>query len=133
MLEISPRKVAHIILRSRELGAKVARWDAPGDSVDSDSILEQRGSDETQRELASFIRNLNSDEKAALVATMWIGRDTFDAEDLAEAVATAKAEATTPTEQYLLGVPLLSDYLEAGLEKLGIDPSDDEDDILAHH
>lgn len=133
MLEISPRKVAHVILRARELAAKVGRWDAPGDSADSDTILEQRGSDATRRELAAFIRALNADEKAALVAVMWIGRDTFDASDLDEAVATAKAEATTPTEQYLLGAPLLSDYLEEGLEKLGIDPSDDEDDLLAHH
>jgi hypothetical protein len=42
---------------------------------------------------------------------------------------TARNEATTPTEDYLLGVPLLSDYLEAGLEKLGIEPGDLEEEF----
>ncbi|MGH1331613.1 MAG: DUF3775 domain-containing protein [Paracoccaceae bacterium] len=108
MLEISPRKVAYVILQAREMHA-------------------------AKSELSAFIRGLNTDEQAALVAVMWIGRDTYDAADLDEAMATAREEATIPTEEYLLGVPLLSDYLEEGLEKLGIDPSDDEDDLLAHH
>ena len=43
-----------------------------------------------------------------------------DVKELAEAIATAKQEATTPTEDYLLGIPLLADYLEDGLAKLGI-------------
>ena len=31
---------------------------------------------------------------------------------------------------YLLGIPMLSDYLESGLEKLGIDVSEIEEDFL---
>ncbi len=130
MLNISPRKIAHIIVRAREINAKVARWDMPGDVADSDTILESRSSDATEHELRSFIRNLNDDEKVSLVATMWIGRDTFSADDLEEAKQTAREEATTPTENYLLGVPLLSDYLEDGLEKLGISSMDAEDEFL---
>ena len=60
---------------------------------------------------------------------MWIGRDTYSAEELQEAIATARQEATTPTEDYLLGIPLLGDYLEDGLEKLGVDPGEVEEDI----
>jgi len=130
MLDISPRKVAHIIIRAREFDVKVARWDAPGDDADSDSILENRSSDATESELRSFIRNLNDDEKASLVAVMWIGRSTYSAEELEEAKQTATEEATTPTEDYLMGVPLLSDYLEEGLEKLGISAADAKDDVL---
>ncbi|PHQ96706.1 MAG: hypothetical protein COB40_07495 [Marinosulfonomonas sp.] len=130
MLNISPRKVAHIIVRAREVNVKVARWDSPGDRADSDSILESRSSDATENELRSFIRNLNDDEKASLVAVMWIGRDTYSPEELEEAKQTAREEATTPTEDYLLGVPLLSDYLEEGLEKLGISATDAEDEFL---
>ena len=70
-------------------------------------------------ELRSYISDLNNDEQASLVAIAWIGRDTFDAAELAEAIETAKAEKTSPTEDYLLGMPHLSDYLEAGLEALG--------------
>ncbi|MEE9387178.1 MAG: DUF3775 domain-containing protein [Paracoccaceae bacterium] len=130
MLNISPRKVAHIILRAREFDAKVARWDRPGDVADADTILESRSSDATESELRSFIRNLNDDEKISLVATMWIGRDTFFAAELEEAQQVAAQEATTPTEDYLLGVPLLSDYLEEGLEKLGISARDIEGELI---
>jgi hypothetical protein len=126
-MDISPNKVAFVIVRARELGAKVGRWDTPSDDADADTILESRSSDGTERELASFIRGLNDDEKSALVAIMWIGRETFD--DYDEAFETAKTEATAPTDRYLLGIPLLSDYLESGLETLGVDPSEFEDEI----
>ncbi|MCP5037631.1 MAG: DUF3775 domain-containing protein [Rhodobacteraceae bacterium] len=130
MLDISPRKVARIILRARELGTKVARWDTPGDDADADSILESRSSDGTEAELRSYIADLNRDEQANLVALTWIGRDTFDAAELEEAVATARAERTTPTEDYLMGIPLLSDYLESGLEALGISLEEAGEGIL---
>ncbi|WP_434289996.1 DUF3775 domain-containing protein [Celeribacter sp. SCSIO 80788] len=126
-MDISPHKVAFVIVRARELGAKVARWDTPSDDADGDTILESRPSDGTGRELQSFIRGLNEDEKAALVAIMWIGRETFD--DYGEALETAKQEAIGPTEKYLLGIPLLADYLEDGLESLGVDTSELEDEI----
>ena len=129
MLDIGADKVAFVIVRAREIDAKVGRWDGPGDTADAETILETRRGDATEHELRSFISDLNDDEKAELVAVMWIGRDTFEPEDLAEAIETAKAEATTPTEDYLLGIPLLSDYLEEGLAKLGIDPGDEEEGI----
>lgn len=130
MLEISPRKVARVILRARELDAKVGRWDAPGDVADADSILENRPSDGTEAELRCYISDLNNDEQASLVAIAWIGRDTFDAAELAEAIATAKSEKTSPTEDYLLGMSHLSDYLESGLDALGIDLEDAGEGIL---
>ena len=129
MIDISTEKVAYIIVRAREIDAKVGRWDSPGDTADAETILEKRRGDATEHELRSFISDLNDDEKAELVAVMWIGRDTFEAEELADAIRTAKEEATTPTEDYLLGIPLLADYLEDGLAKLGIDPGEEEEGI----
>ena len=128
-MDISPSKVARVIIRARELDAKTARWDMPGDVAEADSILESRPSDATEDELRSYIADLNADEQAALVAIMWIGRETFSAEDFDEAVETAKNERTSPTEDYLLGNPLLSDYLISGLEALGYDA---EEYIDAH-
>ncbi len=61
---------------------------------------------------------------------MWIWRDTFDAVELEEANLTAKGEATTPTESYLLAIPLLPDYLEDGLQALGHSVEDVEDGFL---
>ncbi|WP_092500604.1 DUF3775 domain-containing protein [Meinhardsimonia xiamenensis] len=130
MLQIRPRRVVHVIVRARELDAKVGRWDSPGDSEDIETILEMRRGDATERELSAFIRALNEDEKAGLVAVMWIGRGSFEPEELEEAIETAKAEATSPTESYLLGIPLLADYLEEGMEKLGYDVSALEEEFL---
>lgn len=64
-----------------------------------------------------------------MVAIAWIGRETFEPEEFDEAFRTAKEEATTPTEDYLLGIPLLADYLESGLNKMGVDPTNEEDEI----
>ncbi|GAB4263115.1 MAG: hypothetical protein Kow0013_09250 [Pararhodobacter sp.] len=87
---------------------------------------------ETNREgeLHAFIDGLNDDEKAHLVAIAWVGRGAFDAEDYDEAVATAYAEATTPTADYLLGMPHLSENLEQGLEELDIDVTEAEEDFF---
>ena len=130
MPHISPRRVVHVIVRARELDVKVGGWNHPGDVAEADTILEAKRGDATEAELRAFIRRLNEDEQAELVAIMWIGRETFEPEEWEDALATARAEATTPTEDYLLGVPLLSDYLEAGLERIGIDVSSVEENFL---
>ena len=105
MLEISPWKVAQVVLMSREL-------------------------ERAEGELRGFIERLNEDEQASLVAVMWIGRESFTRDELAEAITTARAEATTPTADYLLGSPHLSDHLENGMDELGISLTDEEDDLI---
>lgn len=130
MLQIAPEKVAHVIVRARELAAKVSPWQSPGDEHHGGSILESRTGDATGSELAAFIAGLNDDEQASLVAIMWIGRGTFEAEELDEAISTARSERSNPTEDYLMGSPLLADYLEDGLDALEISVEDAEDGIL---
>jgi hypothetical protein len=83
-----------------------------------------------EAELRDFIANLNDDEKAELTAVAWIGRGAFEPEDFDEAVATARAEATTPTEDYLMGMPHLAENIEAGLDALGVDVTGEEEDLL---
>jgi hypothetical protein len=130
-LEISSDKIGFVILKAREMAAKVAAWDDGATSDhDAESILEDFSDDATQAELKEFIRDLNEDEQASLVALAWIGRGSFAPEELAEAVATARAERTNRTEDYLLGMPLLPDYLEEGLDRLGYSVEDTEDDAL---
>jgi len=104
MLEISPGKIVRVIALAREYGVDHPR-------------------------LHDFISGLNADEQASLVAVMWIGRDTFEAEELDEAIETAIAEASAPTEDYLQGIPDLAEHLEAGMDALGIDVTDEEDQI----
>jgi hypothetical protein len=134
MLEIAPEKVAHVIVKAREYDAKVATWDDNPQAGDADedpaSILEDFAKDPTRAELAAFIDALNEDEQVHLVALAWVGRGTFSADEFDEAVQTAREERVGPTSAYLIGTPLLADYLEEGLDKLGISVEDAEEDIL---
>lgn len=133
-LEIAPEKVAHVIIKAREYDVKVGAWnDTPGEGdaeEDPNAILEDFANDPTRAELSGFIDALNDDEQAHLVALAWIGRGTFEADELQEAVDTAVAEKVNSTAAYLLGLPLLADYLEEGLEKLGYSVQDIESDVL---
>ena len=130
-LDISPVKVGFVIVKAREIAAKVAAWDDGATSDhDAESILESFSDDATLEQLKEFIRDLNVDEQASLVALAWVGRGSFAPEELDEALATARAERTNRTEDYLLGMPLLSDYLEEGLDRLGYSVEDAEDESL---
>lgn len=119
MLQIGPDKIAHVIIRAREYDSGVNAWAHGGGG-------RQHG---TRTELHDFIAALNEDEQASLVAVMWIGRESFEPEELAEALATARAERSTPTEDYLMGEPRLADLLEAGMDSLGLSPEAAEDDL----
>ena len=83
-----------------------------------------------QAELRAFIEAMNVDEAAELTAIAWIGRGSFEPEEFAEALRTARAEATAPTADYLLGMTDLAENLEAGLEALGVDVTGEEEDLL---
>ena len=133
MLEIAPEKVAHIIIKAREYDAKVAAQfpnEGSGSEGELEDILEAMPDDTTRPELVAFIDGLNDDEQAHLVALTWVGRGTFEPEEFDEAVETARNEKIVSTAEYLLGIPLLADYLEEGLEKLGYPVEDIEGEIL---
>lgn len=104
MIEINVDKVAQVIVLAREINRAEAELDA-------------------------FIERLDPDEQADLVAIFWVGRGSYEASDIDEAIQTARAEASTPTGDYLKGSPHLADHLEAGLDALGIDPGDLEEAI----
>ncbi len=130
-LDISPTKVGFIIIKAREYDGKVAAWDDSKTSDhDAESILEDFSDDSTRTELKTFIADLNEDEQASLVALTWIGRGSYGPEELDEALDTARAERVNPTEDYLMGIPTLADYLSEGLDRLGYSVEDAEDDAL---
>src|SRR3546814_15793239 len=63
---------------------------------------------------------MNDDEQAELVALTWLGRGDFTADEWSEALAAARERDTGPTSAYLLGIPILADYLEEGLSQFGL-------------
>jgi hypothetical protein len=123
MPEIHADAVAEVILLAREIGESASLGARDGVSSRGAGGL-------AARELRDFVDNLTEEERFSLVAIMWIGRDTFTADEYDEAYKTAAQEATTSTATYLLGVPMLADYLESGLEALGISASDAEQDLM---
>ena len=105
MLEISASKVVQVIFLAREMDVGAGQ-------------------------LHVFVEDLNEQEKAHLTAIAWVGRGAFEPEEYAEAVDTALTEATTPTADYLMGMPHLAENLEAGLDALGVDVTGEEEDLL---
>ena len=122
MPEIHADTVAEVILLAREMSESA--------SVGAeDGISGKSGSSVAEREFRQFVAGLTEDEKLDLVVLYWIGRDSFSAEEYEEALETARSEALNRTEDYLVDVPLLADYLESGLEAMGISAAEAEDDL----
>lgn len=123
MLGISPEKVWYILVKAREFDVKVEPAGPHEGSDEADDqgreILQDFADDPTFDELKDAIEGLNVEEAYNLVALMWVGRGTYGLDEWSEAVAEAAREATNPTWEYLVGTPLLSDYLEEGMNVLG--------------
>jgi hypothetical protein len=83
------------------------------------SVLEDHGDDPVVEELTSLIDNLTEDEQIDLVALTWLGRDDNTADDWPAVRQEATRAHNARTARYLLGMPLLGDYLEEGLAILG--------------
>jgi hypothetical protein len=132
-IDIAPEKVAHVIIKAREYDAKVGAWNDTREEGDAEedpsAILEDFANDPTGAELVGFIGALNYDEQANLVALAWVGRGTFETEEFAEAVETARSERINATARYLMGIPMLADFLEEGLEKMGYSVEEVENDV----
>ncbi len=120
-LDISPEKVAWIIVRAREFEAKVQPFNADAETAGEEhsGILEDRHFNPTLRELAGFLHALNEDELANLVALTWIGRGTYEASQWQEVLQRAHNSSDVSPERYLLRTPMLAEYLEAGLDAAG--------------
>ncbi|MGO9170574.1 MAG: DUF3775 domain-containing protein [Rhodomicrobium sp.] len=126
VLTISPEKVCFVIVKAREFDVKDADSELESGSNASDDqmagVLEDRGDDPVLQELNSFISDLTEDEQIDLVALAWLGRHGDAVEDWAsfrEEAARAHGSHERGTARYLLGMPLLSDYLEEGLSMFG--------------
>lgn len=123
MPTIDPDKVCHVIVKARALSAKtdVGSVDDASNMIDDDmlEVLEEGVDDATDQELAEFIEGLNIDEQIELVALAWIGRGSFTRDEWGEAVREARQAHSRRTVDYLMGMPLLGDYLADGLAEFG--------------
>jgi hypothetical protein len=126
-LNIPLDTLAWIMVKAREFDVK------EGDSYDGEQhdddgdVLQDRGDDPTEYELTSWIDDLTDTQAAELVAIVWIGRGDSGPEDFTALVDQARsARGRQKTSKYLLGEPMLADYLAEGLQALGFDPGEVE-------
>jgi len=130
-LDIPTDRLGFIILKAREYDVKEGDSDPdegsnPTDDGNTD-VLTDNGDDPVREELLGAIRELNDDARVQLVALAWLGRGTYDLSEWRTALDTARSEHRKRTAEYLLGLPLLGDYLEDGLSMLGDGIVDDSD------
>ncbi len=123
ILAISPEKVCFIIMKAKEFDAKdeVTEPD-PGSNPSDDkgaAVLEDHEDDPVVEEITSLINSLSEDEQIDLVALAWLGRDDYSADDWPAVREEAARAHNERTASYLLGMPLVGDFLEEGLSIRG--------------
>jgi len=79
-------------------------------------------------ELTTFINGVTGGVHIKLVAFAWVGRVTYEIGEWDDAIDTARTEHNKRTGQYLLGLPLLGDYLAEGLEAFDEDFDDESEE-----
>ena len=118
-LSISPEKVCYIIAKAREFDAKDVVTDPEDGSNPTDdamvAVLEDHRDDPVVQEVAAAIFAMTEDEQVDLVTLAWLGRGDGSLEDWNE----LRDEAARGTASYLLGMPLLADYLDEALAQFG--------------
>ena len=131
MLAIPLERLGFIIAKAREFDAEVpvepdaaAGSDGPDD--DEREVLLDTPDNPNEQELRDAIDGLGIPEQQELLALVWLGRGDYDAASWPEALQQARDTVTASVTEYLVGTPLLGDYLEEGAEALGLSLQDFE-------
>jgi hypothetical protein len=124
-MDIAVEKVRELIEYLRMLDGKedAGSWGEADDAFQEDTgdVHVSAAGDGTEQQIRGVINGLNVDEKADLVAMVWIGRGDFEVSEWPVAHRRAVERATGSTARYLLGIPNVGDLLEEGLAAMGYD------------
>ncbi len=133
-LSISAEQVCYLIVKAREFDVQDVATDLDDSSNASDdrmiSVVEEHSDNPVVQEITAFIDALGDDEKADLVALMQLGRGDREIDEWQALRDEALREQIDQTTDYLLGQPLVSDYLEEGLAQFGFSCAEFEIDRL---
>jgi hypothetical protein len=116
-LSVSPEKVFFIVTKARQFDESGSASDSSDDGMDD--MPGDQGRDTDRSELSGFIRGLNEDEQIDLIALMWLGRGDGNLDNWRDLRAEASRAHNNRTGSYLIGTPLLADYLEEALAQFG--------------
>ena len=124
-ISISDEKLCFIIEKAREFDVKDVVTDPDSGSNPADdamiAVLEDHRDDPVVQELIAVIKSMSVDEQIDLVALTWLGRGDGGLEDWRELRAEAARAHNRRTAAYLLGIPLLADYLGEAASLFGIE------------
>jgi hypothetical protein len=124
-ISISEEKLCFLVEKAREFDVKDVVTDPDSGSNPADdamiAVLEDHRDDPVMQELVAVIQSMSVDEQIDLVALTWLGRGDGALEDWSELRAEAARAHNRRTAAYLLGMPLLADYLEEAASLFGIE------------
>jgi hypothetical protein len=123
-LSISEEKLCFIVAKAREFDVKDEVTDPDDASNPTDdaqiAVLEDHKDDPVMQEIVAVVRSMTVDEQIDLVTLVWLGRGDGALDDWSDLRAEAARDHNNRTASYLLGMPLLADYLEEGMAQFGI-------------
>lgn len=124
--------VCKLIIRFREFSVKMApQVPSPGDNPVDDAYhqtLFTSEGDPTEGEIRGLLETLSDEASAEVFALVLLGRG--DYVDWQSAVSAARQDPDLRTPNALMDIPLISTYLEEGLDQLGYSCADLESDRL---
>src|ERR1700681_1793053 len=134
-LSISTEKICFVVLKAREFEVKDpdTSSDEDGSNPDDDrmvEVLEDQHDDPVYQELMDIIEAMSEDEQVDLVTLTCLGRGDGGLEDWDDLRAEAARVHNRRTASYLLGIPLLPDFLEEALAAFGRSCEEFEEDHL---
>jgi hypothetical protein len=119
-MNMAEESVRSLILRARAYDSKeqIDDFQPDPDTAELDSVesMLTGNRDPIRDEIRNWIDCLDEEGQVELVALYWIGRGDYEGSEFVAAVNEARARRSSPTAGYLLGAPMLGDYLEAGLD-----------------
>jgi hypothetical protein len=122
-LDLNPEIVQFVIDKVHEFHSREDVTFPDDDEVEAlnedwtDQFATDFAGDPYYQELATTINDLEPDQQMTLVALMWVGRGDYALEEWDEALKFAEETWTDRTAEYLVGTPLLADYLAEGLQQ----------------
>jgi hypothetical protein len=111
-LRINAETVEFIVARAQQ-------FQMQGESGETE-VRSPDDRDPAYAEIRATIEDLEPDQQVDLVSLMWLGRGDYGVDEWDNALADAGDAWNERTADYLIGTPLLAEYLSAGLEQLGI-------------
>jgi hypothetical protein len=121
-IELNRETVQFLIDRAREFHTRDDVTFDEEPEIDDDDWSQQVStsfaSDPYYQEIKTTVEDLEPDQQMTLVALMWVGRGDFSMDEWDDALKEAEENWNENTADYLIGTPLLSDYLAEAIDQL---------------